>query len=131
MNIQTYAGTASPYNFNGLVRHYYMRRGPNVADIQVNLLPKGGRDLQSHEIAKRVRLRLEPIARRYGARIKVAEVPPDRRCSRHSSRKYTASDDRRDRAGAAHPRFIQADYSGHRRRLVRGRRSNEIRLARG
>ena len=76
VNIQTYAGTASPYNFNGLVRHYYMRRGPNVADIQVNLLPKGGRDLQSHEIAKQVRLRLEPIAKRYGARIKVAEVPP-------------------------------------------------------
>ncbi|MBZ5623776.1 MAG: efflux RND transporter permease subunit [Acidobacteriia bacterium] len=76
VNIQTYAGTASPYNFNGLVRHYYLRRGPNVADIQVNLLPKGGRDLQSHEIAKQVRLCLEPIAKRYGARIKVAEVPP-------------------------------------------------------
>jgi len=76
MNIQTYAGTASPYNFNGLVRHYYLRRGPNVADIQVNLLPKGSRDLQSHAIAKQVRLRLEPIAERYGARIKVAEVPP-------------------------------------------------------
>ncbi|HYL15873.1 MAG TPA: efflux RND transporter permease subunit [Terriglobales bacterium] len=76
VNIQTYAGTASPYNFNGLVRHYYMRRGPNVADIQVNLLPKGARDLQSHEIAKQVRLRLAPIAERYGARIKVAEVPP-------------------------------------------------------
>src|SRR5947209_13324920 len=45
VNIQTYAGTASPYNFNGLVRHYYMRRGPNVADIQVNLSPKGGRHL--------------------------------------------------------------------------------------
>ena len=40
VNVQTYAGTASPYNFNGLVRHYYLRRGPNVADIQVNLLPK-------------------------------------------------------------------------------------------
>jgi multidrug efflux pump subunit AcrB len=76
VNIQTYAGTASPYNFNGLVRHYYMRRGPNVGDIQVNLLPKGARNLQSHEIAKQVRVRLEPIARRYGARIKVAEVPP-------------------------------------------------------
>ena len=58
VNVQTYAGTASPYNFNGLVRHYYLRRGPNVADIQVNLLPKGGRDLQSHEIAKQVRLRI-------------------------------------------------------------------------
>ena len=76
VNIQTYAGTASPYNFNGLVRHYYLRRGPNVGDIQVNLLPKGSRDLQSHEIAKQVRQRLEPIARRHGARIKVAEVPP-------------------------------------------------------
>jgi multidrug efflux pump subunit AcrB len=76
VNIQTYAGTASPYNFNGLVRHYYMRRGPNVADIQVNLLPKGARTLQSHEIAKQVRLRLEPIAKSYGARIKVAEIPP-------------------------------------------------------
>jgi len=76
VNIQTYAGTASPYNFNGLVRHYYMRSGPNVADIQVNLLPKDARNLQSHEIAKQVRQRLLPIAEHYGARIKVAEVPP-------------------------------------------------------
>jgi multidrug efflux pump subunit AcrB len=76
MNVETYVGTASPYNFNGLVRHYYLRRGPNVADIQVNLLPKGARGLQSHEIAKQVRLRIQPIAGRYGARIKVAEVPP-------------------------------------------------------
>ena len=76
VNVQTYVGTASPYNFNGLVRHYYLRRGPNIADIQVNLLSKDARDLQSHEIAKRVRLRIQPIAERYGARIKVAEVPP-------------------------------------------------------
>ena len=76
VNVATYAGTASPYNFNGLVRHYYLRRGPNVSDIQVNLLPKDARDLQSHAIAKQVRLRLEPIATRYGARIKIAEVPP-------------------------------------------------------
>jgi multidrug efflux pump subunit AcrB len=76
VNVETYVGTASPYNFNGLVRHYYLRRGSNVADIQVNLLPKGARDLQSHEIAKQVRLRIQPIAERYGARIKVAEVPP-------------------------------------------------------
>jgi len=76
VNVQTYVGTASPYNFNGLVRHYYLRRGPNVADIQVNLLPKGARNLQSHEIAKQVRIRIQPIAERYGARIKVAEVPP-------------------------------------------------------
>jgi multidrug efflux pump subunit AcrB len=76
INLQTYAGTASPFNFNGLVRHYYLRRGSNVADIQVNLLAKGDRKLQSHEIAKQVRLRLLPVANRYGARIKVAEVPP-------------------------------------------------------
>ena len=76
INVQTYAGTASPYNFNGLVRHYYLRSGPNVADIQVNLRSKGDRELQSHEIAKQVRNRLQPIAMRYGARIKVAEVPP-------------------------------------------------------
>ncbi|MCC7496389.1 MAG: efflux RND transporter permease subunit [Bryobacterales bacterium] len=76
INVQTYAGTASPYNFNGLVRHYYLRQSPSVADIQVNLQPKGNRKLQSHEIAKQVRNRLQPIADRYGVRMKVAEVPP-------------------------------------------------------
>ncbi|HWC77544.1 MAG TPA: efflux RND transporter permease subunit, partial [Blastocatellia bacterium] len=73
---QMYVGTASPYNFNGLVRHYFLRRGPNVADLQVNLVPKGERDAQSHDIATRVRPAIEKIAARYGARIKVAEVPP-------------------------------------------------------
>jgi multidrug efflux pump subunit AcrB len=76
VNVQTYAGTSSPYNFNGLVRHYYLRRGSNVADIQVNLVGKGDRDDQSHAIAKRVRDLLVPVARQHGARIKVAEVPP-------------------------------------------------------
>jgi len=76
VNVQTYAGTASPYNFNGLVRHYYLRRGSNVADIQVNLKPKGERSLPSHEIAKRVRTSLLAIARANNARVKVAEVPP-------------------------------------------------------
>ena len=76
VNVQTYAGTASPYNFNGLVRHYFLRRGANMADIQVNLLPKHDRSLPSHEIAKQVRERLAPIARQHNARIKVAEVPP-------------------------------------------------------
>ncbi|MEJ5369092.1 MAG: efflux RND transporter permease subunit [Bryobacteraceae bacterium] len=76
VNVQTYVGTAAPYNFNGLVRHYFLRRGSNVADIQVNLVGKKERDLQSHDIAKKVRERLLPIARQYGARIKVAEVPP-------------------------------------------------------
>ncbi len=76
VNVQTYAGTASPYNFNGLVRHYYLRRGSNVADIQVNLLGKHDRSAQSHEIAKEIRREIQPIAQHYGARIKVAEVPP-------------------------------------------------------
>ena len=73
---QIYAGTASPYNFNGLVRHYFMRSGPSVADIQVNLAPKHDRDRQSHEIAKKVRPALAAIAKKYGATIAVAEVPP-------------------------------------------------------
>ncbi len=76
VNYQIYAGTAGPYNFNGLVRHYFLRRGPHEADIQVNLLPRHERDAQSHEIARRLRPALQEVARRYGANIKVAEVPP-------------------------------------------------------
>ncbi len=75
-NWQLYAGIASPYNFNGLVRHYFLRRGSNVADLQVNLLPKGERSAQSHDIAKRIRTRVVPVAKRAGARVKIAEVPP-------------------------------------------------------
>ena len=73
---QLYVGTAAPYNFNGLVRHYFLRRGPNVADIQVNLLPKGERREQSHDVAKRVRPEIQRIAARFGARVKVTEAPP-------------------------------------------------------
>ena len=73
---QTYVGTAGPYNFNGLVRHYFLRQGSNVADVQVNLVDGGDRKAQSHAIAKRVREAILPIAQRSGARIKVAEVPP-------------------------------------------------------
>ncbi len=75
-NYQTYAGTASPFNFNGLVRHYFLRRGSNVADVQVNLVAKGKRSAQSHEIAKRLRSLIGPIAHRWNANVKVAEVPP-------------------------------------------------------
>jgi multidrug efflux pump subunit AcrB len=75
-NVQTYAGVAAPFNFNGLVRHYYLRRGANVADVQVNLKPKGDRDRQSHDIAKAIRARLEPLARVSHAAIQVTEVPP-------------------------------------------------------
>ena len=73
---EVYAGTASPVNFNGLVRHYFMRQGPNVADLQVNLVDKSERSEQSHAIAKRVRGPIKEIADRYDASVKVAEVPP-------------------------------------------------------
>ena len=73
---EIYAGVASPFNFNGLVRHYFMRRGANVADLQINLVPKNERKAQSHDIAKRVRPRVAKIAAKFGARVAVAEVPP-------------------------------------------------------
>ncbi len=73
---QVYAGIAAPFNFNGLVRHYFMRRGAHVADLQINLVPKSERKPQSHDIAKRVRPRVAAIAAKYGARVAVAEVPP-------------------------------------------------------
>jgi multidrug efflux pump subunit AcrB len=76
LNYQTYTGTSGPYNFNGLVRHYYMRRQPNQADIQVNLLPANKRSVQSHAIAKRLRPLMDAIGNEYGARIQVSEVPP-------------------------------------------------------
>jgi multidrug efflux pump subunit AcrB len=73
---QVYAGVSSPFNFNGLVRHYFMRGGANVADVQVNLVGKGERKAKSHDIAKRVRPRVAAIAEKFGARVAVAEVPP-------------------------------------------------------
>jgi multidrug efflux pump subunit AcrB len=73
---QVYAGVAAPFNFNGLVRHYFMRRGANIADLQINLVSKARRKAQSHDIAKRVRPRVAGIAAKYGARVAVAEVPP-------------------------------------------------------
>ncbi|MGW8285255.1 MAG: efflux RND transporter permease subunit [Candidatus Deferrimicrobiaceae bacterium] len=76
VNYQMYVGTSSPYNFNGLVRHYFLRQQPNEADIQVNLVPKGDRKSQSHDIAKRVRPMIDAVAAKHGARVKVAEVPP-------------------------------------------------------
>ncbi|MEW5820146.1 MAG: efflux RND transporter permease subunit [Cyanobacteriota bacterium] len=93
-NYQIYAGVAAPFNFNGLVRRYYLRNGPNVADIQVNLIPKvnilnpvdwvdgftgSKRFAQSHDIAKRIRPKVDKIVNKYykeGASVKIAEVPP-------------------------------------------------------
>jgi multidrug efflux pump subunit AcrB len=76
INYEIYAGTSGPYNFNGLVRHYFLRDQPNQADIQVNLLDRHQRKEQSHEIARSLRPELDKIAAPFGARIKVAEVPP-------------------------------------------------------
>ena len=73
---EIYAGTAAPFNFNGLVRHYFLRRGSNVADVQVMLAPKGDRGRQSHEIAVAVRPAIDSIARTYQASAKIAEIPP-------------------------------------------------------
>lgn len=75
-DVQVYAGTAAPFNFNGLVRHYFLRSGPTVADIQVNLVNRHERADQSHDIAKRMRPVLTEIAERNGIAIAVAEVPP-------------------------------------------------------
>ncbi|MDP2498603.1 MAG: efflux RND transporter permease subunit [Candidatus Palauibacterales bacterium] len=77
-DVQLYGGTAAPFNFNGLIRHYYLRQGPNVADLQVNLVPKGERSAQSHDVARRVR----PVVKEAlagadsGVVSKIVEVPP-------------------------------------------------------
>ncbi|WP_028771059.1 efflux RND transporter permease subunit [Silanimonas lenta] len=75
-DVQGYAGTSAPVNFNGLVRQYYLRRGANLGDLQVNLVDKHARDRKSHDIARELRPLLQPIAERYGAALKVVEVPP-------------------------------------------------------
>ena len=76
VDYQNYIGTSAPITFNGLVRHYDLRGGSNMADIQVNLLHKADRDLQSHDIAKIVRPEIQKIAKKYGANVKIIEVPP-------------------------------------------------------
>lgn len=75
-NYQVYIGTSAPISFNGLVRHYDLRRGENVADIQVNLVDKGERSIQSHAIAKQMRAPIQAIAEKYNANVKIVEVPP-------------------------------------------------------
>ena len=76
VNYQAYAGTAAPINFNGLVRQYYLRAGGEVGELQVNLVDKHERSDQSHAIATRVRPALQEIGKRFGANVKVVEVPP-------------------------------------------------------
>lgn len=76
VNYQNYIGASAPITFNGLVRHYDMRSGSNMADIQVNLLNKKDRKMQSHDIAKKVRPFIQEIAKKNGANVKIVEVPP-------------------------------------------------------
>ena len=75
-DVQGYAGISAPVNFNGLVRQYYLRQGANLGDLQVNLVDKHARSSKSHEIARQLRPALQAVAERYGAALKVAEVPP-------------------------------------------------------
>ncbi|PWC76719.1 efflux RND transporter permease subunit [Azospirillum sp. TSH64] len=75
-SVQAYGGTASPFNFNGLVRHYYLRDQPEQGDLQVNLAPKGERHRSSHDIALDIRARLRDLAAPDGTSLKVVEVPP-------------------------------------------------------
>ena len=75
-DFEVYSGLASPMDFNGMVRHYYLRRGPAVAEIRVNFAPKREREMQSHEIALRLRDELETVARANGVRVAIVEVPP-------------------------------------------------------
>ena len=75
-DVSTYVGTSSPMDFNGLVRHYYLRRGAHVADIRLNLAGKKQRTQQSHALGLRLRNDLQQIAARYGANIKIVEAPP-------------------------------------------------------
>jgi len=76
VNYQNYVGTSAPITFNGLVRHYDLRGGSNMADIQVNLLDKESRSAQSHDIAKLLRPDIQKIAEKYHANVKLVEVPP-------------------------------------------------------
>ena len=86
---EMYIGTSAPYNFNGLVRHYFLRRSPDKADIQVNLVPKDQRKAQSHDIAKRVRPVIDRIAAPYKARVKARKYRRVRRSCRRWSPKFT------------------------------------------
>lgn len=76
VNYTSQVGSSSPMDFNGMVRHYYLRRGGNVADIRVNLAPKDQREQQSHEILLRLRAELEALARHHGVNLKLVELPP-------------------------------------------------------
>ena len=112
VNLQQYVGVSAPYNFNGLVRHYFLRHAPHLADLQVNLVPKGDRSAQSHEVAGRIRERLAPIARRLGATIQVAELPPGPPVMQTLVAEIYGPDPARRRSLAAHIQSIFEQTAG-------------------
>jgi multidrug efflux pump subunit AcrB len=73
---QTYTGLAAPMDFNGMVRHYYLRSGAHVGEVRINLLAKDKREQQSHEIALRIRPEIERLGKQYGVNLKIVEIPP-------------------------------------------------------
>ncbi len=75
-DVTSYAGTASPMDFNGMVRHYFLRRGPHVGEVRVNLLHRDDRAMGSHEMTLRIRADVAAIAARHGANVKIVETPP-------------------------------------------------------
>jgi len=95
---------------NGLVRHYYMRRGPNMADLQINLLPKDRRKLQSHEIAKQVRERLVPVANRYGRASRWPSSPRPAGAPNPGGRGLRPAQGERIRHRAPHSRSLEAHH---------------------
>ncbi len=109
---EVYAGTSAPFNFNGLVRHYFLRRGPNVADIQVNLLPRDERLHQSHAIALAARHLVDSVARRHGANAKIAEIPPGPPVLAPLVAEIYAPDDRTRQVAAEQVRAVMATTPG-------------------
>ncbi len=75
-DVSTFVGVSSPMDFNGLVRHYYLRRGASVADVRVNFIGKKVRSQQSHALGLRLRNDLEKLAAQFGANVKIVESPP-------------------------------------------------------
>jgi len=73
---ESYVGLASPMDFNGMVRHYYLRQGSNVGEVRISLIDKEHREQQSHDIALRIRPEVERIGKEYGAKLKIVELPP-------------------------------------------------------
>jgi multidrug efflux pump subunit AcrB len=120
-DVQLYAGTAAPFNFNGMIRHYYLRSGHEVADLQVNLVEKGERSLQSHGVALEIRPLVDSVAAASGtgARVKVVEVPPGPPVlSTLVAEVYGPDPEERERvareiraAFADHPSVVDVDWS--------------------